>query len=153
MSASVSAQFYGDDKVHIYVKQGYNPQSCTDIYGVVFDGNRARISKIGSHVIRDCRTEENLKNQVIKNSNSVSMRNISYMYDSSFSTSSRTTYTWRNQIDNGEGYAFSKDKKSLVRFNIERGEVSDKWGKEEYYDEIDILEVLPKAANRDFLYE
>ena len=79
-------------------------------------------------------------------------------YDSSLSTTKRVVYKYRQSsggftfIPNIDCYyAYSKDKSSLIEWTETYN--GEKLSEERYYIRINKAELMPKATNRDFLYE
>lgn len=147
------AQLYSSE-IHFYIEAGADiSNGSTQVHVAKFEGNHAYIKY---QCVRD------IKKALKSNSNYYDTdvkKNFTVLnYDSSLSTTKRVVYK-RRQYNNGwtfipnvdSYYAFSKDKSSLIEW-LETYD-GEKYDKESYYIRIDKAELMPKATNRDFLYE
>lgn len=168
LTSVAKAQLYGSD-VYYYVPAGVNITDGTEIYMFYFDGtDLGCLSRSRKNIIKYLEEDsehwcDELKRQLEKRTSTSEKK-----YDSSVSTSSRTVYkgAWLGPMSTyGVGtnwgtyyprigdtyYAFSNDKESLIIWR-ERKNSSDVVDKK-YYKRVDVKDLMPKAANRDFLYD
>lgn len=162
----VEAQIYKGD-VCYYVEAGSNISSSTTIYMVKFSGRRI-VSESDSKSTVTEKLRESSSYYDKKLDKLLESPKNGYDYNTSLSTSSKEVYSteslgmpvlvqtgmfsWEwQQPKNGYIYkAFSKDAKSMITwFENNSGEIKSK----SYYVKIDKSDLLPKAVNRDFLYE
>lgn len=149
----VKAQLYSSE-IHFYIKAGADISDASTMVDVVkFEGN---------HVYVKLQSVRDIKIALKSNSNYydtyVKKHAIVSNYDSSLSTTKRVVYKYR-QYNNGftfipnEDYyfAYSMDKSSLITWTETYN--GEKDSEEIYYIRINKTELMPKATNRDFLYE
>lgn len=157
-----------DGSVHYYIKAGKNLTANTEITILYFDyyEDRIRVLYATKHTAgQNLQTDRNYYYNKVKQSSSF----YPGKYQPSLSTSSRDVHGKRSSTDvpNMEWYpgapatvsrydnyytyrGFAKDKSSFVWWKEDLdGNILDK----SYYTEISIDDILPKAVNRDFLYE
>ncbi len=166
-SGTTKAQLYGSG-LYYYIPVNQSLTDNTKVYIIYFDGNRCyaneeRRSTIVYHLNENPNYYINDAKRTLSNPDNGSK------FDSSLSTSSRVVYksTWYGAPQNvgtpsdpwrihqpilGNYYkAFSKDKSSMIEWRERKnsGSVENKT----YYTQVDNKDILPKAANHDFLYE
>lgn len=147
------AQLYSSE-VHFYIEAGADISDASTIVDVVkFEGN---------HVYVKLQSVRDIKIALKSNSNYydtyVKKHAFVLNYDSSLSTTKRVVYKHR-QYNNGFTfipnvdcyYAYSMDKSSLIYWTETYN--GEKDSEERYYIRINKAELMPKATNRDFLYE
>lgn len=151
------AQFYGDNKIHYYISSGESlDDDKTYIFYCKFYGRTMK---------DDSRMKYEFLRVYRENPSKLQDLNTTLEYISEYSTDARTTYKidshstgwWgkdgyhQGPLDHYQCYAFSKDKSTMIRFNVKvnTGEIYEKV----YYREISFDDIMPKGANKDFLYE
>ena len=162
------AQLYGSD-VYYYIPTGQSITNSTSVYVIYFDGRRCfaheeRRSTIVNKLNEDSRYYINYAKRTLENPDN------GINYNASMSTSSRVVYqsewygsasfnydpfsgsgNWNQPVLGYYYKAFSKDKSSMIGWRERKnsGSVESKT----YYKQVDVKDLLPKAANHDFLYE
>ena len=178
LTCVVKAQLYGSD-VYYYVPAGESITDETIVIPVYFNGENI----ISYHNVDFNYTRRGIIKQLNKDSryfiDHMKLESEKpnglwhYKYDSSVSTNSKEVYgkKWRGELQECTtigpyglpqigtyypeyGYyyvAFSKDKNSLITWRERKstGSIENK----KYYKRVDVKDLMPKAANRDFLYE
>lgn len=162
----IKAQLYGND-VFYYVPAGQSISDNTSIYIVFFSGRRICSSEVKRSTVIYKLSQD--PHYYVDEARQSLEKGGGGKYNSSLSTSSRVVYEndWYGSPQNagtpsdpwrihqpllGTYYrAFSKDKSSMIEWRERKnsGEVENKT----YYKLVDLKEILPKAANHDFLYE
>ena len=147
------AQLYSSE-VHFYIEAGADIRNGSTLVEVVkFEGNHVYVKAQSVHDIKQAlRSNSNYYDTDVKKHALVSN------YDSSLSTTQRVVYKYR-QYNNGFTfipnidcyYAYSKDKSSLIEWTETYN--GERLSEERYYIRINKAELMPKATNRDFLYE
>ncbi len=147
------AQLYSSE-VHFYIEAGADISNGSTLVEVVkFEGNHVYVKAQSVHDIKQAlRSNSNYYDTDVKKHALVSN------YDSSLSTTKRVVYKYR-QYNNGFTfipnidcyYAYSKDKSSLIEWTETYN--GERLSEERYYIRINKAELMPKATNRDFLYE
>lgn len=162
----VEAQIYESD-VCYYVSAGSDINSSTTIHMIKFSGRRIVCASDSKSTVTEKFREsssyyDKKLDKLLENPNN------GLNYNTSLSTSSREVYSckwtglpelvstgmfsaeWRTTKYGYAYRAFSKDTKSMIIWEENKhGEITDK----SYYVKIDKSDLLPKAVNRDFLYE
>jgi len=167
LTGVAKAQLYGSD-VYYYVPAGESITDQTIVIPVYFNGENIisyyhfdnfNYKRIG--IIKQLNEDSRYFIDKMKLESEKPNGIWSYKYDSSVSTNSRVVYkrTWHGDgslgvyVDVlGYNYAgFSTDKNSLITWRERKnsGSVESK----KYYKRVDVKDLMPKAANRDFLYE
>lgn len=165
LTGVVKAQIYGSG-VYYYVPAGENITQSTGVKIAYFDGRLAWFSDDKCSVILN---QLNSNSSYYLNEAKKDLRNPDedfrvyrrYRYDSSISTSTKTVYKYEDTYWTGVAYggrntrgywyyAVSDDKETLIYwYENTSNEVRDK----KYYTRVDVKDLAPKPANRDFLYE
>ena len=146
------AQLYSSE-VHFYIEAGADISNGSTLVEVVkFEGNHVYVKAQSVHDIKQALRSNSYYDTDVKKHALVSN------YDSSLSTTKRVVYKYR-QYNNGFTfipnidcyYAYSKDKSSLIEWTETYN--GERLSEERYYIRINKAELMPKATNRDFLYE
>lgn len=165
LTSVVKAQIYGSE-VYYYVPAGENITQSTTVEIVYFDG---RVAWFGSDRCSNILNQLNSNSSYFLNKAKKDLRNPDedfrvpnrYRYDSSISTSTKKVYKfvdtyWTGVAFGGRNtsgycyYAVSNDKETLIYwYENTSNEIRDK----KYYTRVDVKDLAPKPANRDFLYE
>lgn len=158
----VEAQIYKSD-VCYYVSAGSDISSSTTIYMVKFSGRRIACASASKSIV----TEKLSESSSYWDKDLDELPDNGFEYNPSLSTSSKEVYSceltgpselvgygmcfeWRKPKYGYKYRAFSKDTKSMIIWEENKsGEIKGK----SYYVKIDKSDLLPKAVNRDFLYE
>lgn len=148
------AQLFSSE-VHFYIEAGADISNGSTIVEVVkFEGNHVYVKAQSVYKIKEAlNSNRNYYDTDVKKYAHVSN------YDSSLSTTKRVVYKYRQHssgmftfIPNIDCYyAYSKDKSSLIEWTETYN--GEKLSEERYYIRINKAELMPKATNRDFLYE
>ena len=170
ITCSVKSQIYSSDPC-FYVSVNEDIANASRVGIVMFKGERLYVfvpsgwSYSGGFQVEKERVVKLLKQNPTSFDNiqnySKDEQNHKWVYDSSLSTTKREVYKnyspayyspfWGRYIDEQtEYYAVSPDKSSIIYWVEENGRIS---GTKSYYIKIDKEQLLPKAINRDFLYE
>lgn len=162
VSGVTKAQFPSSSKVYVYAKAGEDLKNA-DVELFAFDGNAIYTIHLASTRIRPMYKKDPSLMSYLKTDRgeykvSDYYGNYKYVYDSSNSTSARTTYKrfraggqpdiWNGGVtaDKYYYYSFSKDRTSVIWWESSSNAKI-------YYTLVDASEFAPKAQNRDFLYE
>ncbi len=176
LTGVAKAQLYGSD-VYYYVPAGESITDETIVIPVYFNGENIisyylfddfNYKRIG--IIKQLNEDSRYFIDEMKLESEKPNGIWSYKYDSSVSTNSRVVYkrTWHGDshgYSTGPGgkwgvyvdvlgynyVGFSTDKNSLITWRERKstGSIESK----KYYKRVTVKDLMPKAANRDFLYE
>lgn len=153
-----NAQFSSSTEVYLYVKAGESLESNPTLSVCSFSSGCAYYIRLTENTV------SNLKRKyqkdptllgILKTSDGRWKEHYRYHYDSSNSTSKRTTYhqhqngynnIWGNEPDNEWYLSFSPDRESLIFWTANSSNKS-------YFQRVKLSEIAPKSVNKDFLYE
>ena len=156
LASGVRAQFYDDD-VYFYARAGESISDKKTVLIIVhFNGHH--MFKFGNSVER---IQNNLrKSPTYYDEYMKSQSHDRYKYSSEYSNSQKVTYVWpqrrvstfmANYVYGNEYWTFDKDKSKVI--NWEEKYDSDEITHKYYYINVPKEDLMPKAANHDFLYE
>lgn len=171
LTGVAKAQIYGSD-VYYYVPAGENITQSTGVVIAYFNGRTAsfyrnRCGDILNQLNSNSSYYLNEAKKVLRDSRDdyyvngdYHLKGDRYRFDSSISTSTKKVYKSADEAWAGPGlgkytkgycyYAVSDDKETLIYwYENTSNEVRDKT----YYTRVDVKDLAPKPANRDFLYE
>ena len=179
LTGVAKAQLYGSD-VYYYVPAGVSITDQTLVIPVYFNGDNIVLdysydcsNYTRKGIIESLNNDSNYLLDKLKLWSENPKNSCYYEYNSSMSTSSKEVYErkwksdWRTvtipqpfgfptvqSVRDDLGYyycAFSHDKNSLITWRERKstGSIESK----KYYKRVDVKDLMPKAANRDFLYE
>lgn len=163
LTSITKAQFYTSE-VFFYIKAGTSLDDNSDIVIVHFDGkNMAELIQNKSYVSKKLKENRSHWNNYMLNQD-----HTNYKYDSSYSTSSKTTYCYPQHVNGwydsfthtyitppthvgNEYYSFANDKSTLIiwKEKYDSNEIKSKI----YYQRVLLEDLIPKPVNHDFLYE
>lgn len=152
VSGVAKAQTFSQNKVYIYVKAGDDPvkaSSCPMFMYVSGDLYCKTTGEHGWNLKKSYGKDPTFKSYLVDSNGRIKSDyygvNKLY-YDSSNSTSKRTTYRYNLPTGDKYYYSFSKDGKSMIKWYSYTDH-------REYYTQVELSEFAPKSQNRDFLYE
>ena len=152
-----------DGSVHFYIKSGDALTASTEIIVVYYDKYNERICKISTTKLKVGQNLQNNQNYYKTEIKERAWGKQSGIFQPSLSTSARDVYGGRlysTTIDNSGRHDVATN--YYIYWGVAKDKSSYIWWKEDidgnilvktYYIEVSIEDLIPKAVNREFLYD